>query len=52
MGRDLTGLTLEVIERPWKVDRFGGRRAVSEYLIDQVYFISIRTEAKKDEQNQ
>jgi hypothetical protein len=50
--QDLTGHTLEVIERLWKSDRFGGHRVVSEYLQDWVLFYSIRTKVKRVEQNQ
>jgi hypothetical protein len=32
--QDLTDYALEVIERLWKSDRFGGHRTVSEYLLD------------------
>jgi hypothetical protein len=40
VGQDLVGQTLEVIERPWKSDRFGGRRSVGKNLIGQAYFIN------------
>lgn len=52
MRQDLSGYALEVIERLWKSDRFGGHRVVSEYLQDWVLFYSIRTKVKKGEQNQ
>lgn len=52
VGQDLTGHTLEVIERSWKSDRFGGRRSVGKNLIGQAYFISIRAKTKKGGQNQ
>jgi len=39
-GQGLTGRTLEVIERSWKFDRFGGRRTVNEYLQDPLYFFT------------
>jgi hypothetical protein len=38
VGQGLTGFTLEVIERSWKFDRFGGRRTANEYLRDPVFF--------------
>lgn len=40
-GRDLIGRALEVVQRPWKAGRFGGRRASSEYLGDRTPVIIV-----------
>lgn len=40
MGQGLTGSTLEVIERSWKFDRFGGHRKANENLRDPVLFFT------------
>jgi hypothetical protein len=49
VGQEFTGQTLEVIERPWKRDRFGDLRAVGKYLKGLVFFNSIHTKVEKGE---
>jgi len=46
-GQDLEGYTLKVIERSWKFNRFGGCRAVNEYLIDPLHIFSDMLKGQK-----
>jgi hypothetical protein len=34
------GRALEVVKRPWKIDRFGGRRMLNEFLRGPVRFFT------------
>ena len=39
-GQDMISQALEVIERPWMVDCFGGHRVVDEFLRDPVFIFN------------
>lgn len=40
-GQDLSGLTLEVVKRPWELGRFGDFRIVCKNLRGPLHFIRV-----------